>query len=135
MLKGIAASSGVTIAKAYKYETPAIEIVRKEADPEVEVKKFDLAVADSKRDIETIKEKAAGRLSEEELAIFDAHLMVVEDPAFADEVKNMIGNDKVNAEYAVETVANMYITMFESLDDEYMKLSFPNWSIVRKIGD
>ena len=121
MLKGIAASSGVTIAKAYKYETPAIEIVRKEADPEVEINKFDLAVADSKHDIETIKEKATGRLSDEELAIFDAHLMVVEDPAFGDEVKNMITNDKVNAEFAVETVANMYITMFESLDDEYMK--------------
>ncbi|MBR2546510.1 MAG: phosphoenolpyruvate--protein phosphotransferase [Erysipelotrichaceae bacterium] len=121
MLKGIAASSGVTIAKAYKYETPAIEIVRKDADPEVEINKFDLAVADSKHDIETIKEKATGRLSDEELAIFDAHLMVVEDPAFGDEVKNMITNDKVNAEFAVETVANMYITMFESLDDEYMK--------------
>ena len=121
MLKGIAASSGVTIAKAYKYETPAIEIVQKEADPEVEINKFDLAVADSKHDIETIKEKATGRLSDEELAIFDAHLMVVEDPAFGDEVKNMITNDKINAEFAVETVANMYITMFESLDDEYMK--------------
>ncbi|MBR4091171.1 MAG: phosphoenolpyruvate--protein phosphotransferase [Mogibacterium sp.] len=121
MLKGIAASSGVTIAKAYKYETPAIEIVRKDADPEVEINKFDIAVADSKHDIETIKEKATGRLSDEELAIFDAHLMVVEDPAFGDEVKNMITNDKVNAEFAVETVANMYITMFESLDDEYMK--------------
>jgi len=121
MLKGIAASSGVTIAKAYKYETPAIEIVKKDADPEVEINKFDLAVADSKHDIETIKEKATGRLSDEELAIFDAHLMVVEDPAFGDEVKNMITNDKVNAEFAVETVANMYITMFESLDDEYMK--------------
>ncbi|MBQ3376394.1 MAG: phosphoenolpyruvate--protein phosphotransferase [Erysipelotrichaceae bacterium] len=121
MLKGIAASSGVTIAPAYKYESPAIEIVRKEAEPEAEIAKFDAAVAQSVKDIETIKEKAAGRLSDEELAIFDAHLMVAEDPAMADEVKNMINNDKVNAEYALDMVAGNYIAIFESLDDEYMK--------------
>ena len=97
MLKGIAASSGVTIAPVYKYETPEIVIERREADGAAEVAKFDKAVADSKKDIETIKEKATGRLSDEELAIFDAHLMVVEDPAFADEVKNMITAENVNA--------------------------------------
>ena len=121
MLKGIAASSGVTIAKVYKYETPAIVIEKKSADPAVETAKYDAAVAVSKKEIETIKEKAAGRLSDEELAIFDAHLMVVEDPAMADEVKGMIENEKVNAEYALDTVAGNYIAMFESLDDEYMR--------------
>ena len=121
MLKGIAASSGVTIAPVYKYETPEIVIERREADGAAEVAKFDKAVADSKKDIETIKEKATGRLSDEELAIFDAHLMVVEDPAFADEVKNMITAENVNAEFAVDTVAKMYIGMFEAMDDEYMK--------------
>ena len=121
MLKGIAASSGVTIAPVYKYETPAIEIVRKDAVAEEEIAKYEKAVQDSIKDIETIKEKASGRLSEEELAIFDAHLMVANDPAFADEVKNMITNENINAEFAVDTVANTYITMFESLDDEYMR--------------
>ncbi|MBQ2213032.1 MAG: phosphoenolpyruvate--protein phosphotransferase, partial [Erysipelotrichaceae bacterium] len=62
MLKGIAASSGVTIAPVYKYETPEIVIERREADGAAEVAKFDKAVADSKKDIETIKEKATGRL-------------------------------------------------------------------------
>ncbi len=121
MLKGIAASSGVTIAPAYKYETPEITIVKKEGVPEEEIAKFDAAVVTSKKDIEIIKEKAAGRLSDEELAIFDAHLMVVEDPAMAEEVKNMITNEKVNAEYALDCVAGNYIAIFESLDDEYMK--------------
>ncbi|MBQ1314600.1 MAG: phosphoenolpyruvate--protein phosphotransferase [Erysipelotrichaceae bacterium] len=121
MLKGIAASSGVTIAPAYKYETPEIQIVKKEGVPEEEIAKFDSAVIASKKDIEIIKEKATGRLSDEELAIFDAHLMVVEDPAMAEEVKNMITNDKVNAEYALDCVAGNYIAIFESLDDEYMK--------------
>ncbi|MBQ9037625.1 MAG: phosphoenolpyruvate--protein phosphotransferase [Erysipelotrichaceae bacterium] len=121
MLKGIAASSGVTIAPVYKYETPELVIERKNADAAVEVAKFEKAVEDSTKDIETIKEKATGRLSEEELAIFDAHLMLVGDPAFADEVKNMITSENINAEFAVDTVAGNYIAMFESMDDEYMR--------------
>ncbi|MBR0474975.1 MAG: phosphoenolpyruvate--protein phosphotransferase [Erysipelotrichaceae bacterium] len=121
MLKGIAASSGVTIAPVYKYETPELVIERKNADAAAEVAKFEKAVEDSTKDIETIKEKATGRLSEEELAIFDAHLMLVGDPAFADEVKNMITSENINAEFAVDTVAGNYIAMFESMDDEYMR--------------
>ena len=49
MLKGIAASSGVTIAPAYKYETPEIQIVKKEGVPEEEIAKFDSAVIASKK--------------------------------------------------------------------------------------
>ncbi len=121
MLKGIAASSGVTIAKAFKLENPELVIVKKEADPEQEKVKFEEALTASKKDIQTIKDKAAGKLSDEELAIFDAHLMVADDPALASEVTGMIENDHVNAEYALDTVAGNYIAMFESLDDEYMR--------------
>ena len=121
MLKGIAASSGITIAKAYKLETPEISIVKKEANCAEECAKFDEAVAVSRKEIETIKEKAAGKLSDEELAIFDAHLMVADDPALSSEVKMMCENENCNCEYALDVVANNYITMFESLDDEYMR--------------
>ena len=44
MLKGIAASSGVVMAKAYKLEQPVLEITRKEADPEVELVRFRAAI-------------------------------------------------------------------------------------------
>lgn len=121
MLKGIAASSGITIAKAYKLEVPQITIEKKEGNPVEEIEKFKAALQASREDIEKIKAKAASKLSAEELEIFDAHLMVVDDPALSDEVTTMIENDKVNAEYALDTVANNYISMFESLDDEYMR--------------
>lgn len=121
MLKGIAASSGITIAKAYKLETPQITIEKKDSNPQEEIEKFKNALAASRKDIETIKERATGKLSDEELEIFDAHLMVVDDPAMSDEVISMIENEKVNAEYALDAVSNNYISMFESLDDEYMR--------------
>ncbi|NLZ75306.1 MAG: phosphoenolpyruvate--protein phosphotransferase [Erysipelotrichia bacterium] len=121
MLKGIAASSGITIAKAYKLETPEIIIECKQCDPQQEIEKFNKAVEVSKKDIAIIKEKAVGRLSDEDLQIFDAHLMVCEDPALCDGVIQMIESEQVNAEYALDSVAGNFISIFESLEDAYMR--------------
>lgn len=124
MLKGIAASRGIAIAKVYKLEVPVMEVVKKEgADVAVEVEKFNVALEKTKADIEGIKERtiAAGKLSEEEIAVFDAHLMMAGDPEFTNQIVSMIESEKVNAEYAAETVANTMITMFESMDNDYFR--------------
>ncbi len=121
MLKGIAASSGITIAKAYKLETPEIIIECRQCNPQQEIEKFNKAVEKSKKDIAVIKEKATGKLSDEDLQIFDAHLMVCEDPALCDGVIQMIESDQVNAEYALDSVAGNFISIFESLEDAYMR--------------
>lgn len=121
MLKGIAASAGVSIAKAYKLESPKVEIVKKEGEPAAEVEKFNAALEKTKKDIEGVKERAAARLSDEELAVFDAHLMMAGDPEFASQIVGMIENDKVNAEYAADVVANQMVTMFESMDNDYFR--------------
>ena len=121
MLKGIAASAGISIARVYKLEAPKVEIVKKEGDPAAEVEKFNAALEKTKKDIEGVKERAAKRLSEEELAVFDAHLMIAGDPEFASQIVNMIETDKVNAEYAADAVATQMVTMFESMDNDYFR--------------
>lgn len=121
MLKGIAASAGVAVAKAYKLETPVVVIEKKSGNPEEEIKKFEDALAKTVKDIEGVKERAAKRLSDEELAVFDAHLMMAGDPEFASQIKNMITNDEVNAEFAAEIVANQMIEMFEAMDNDYFR--------------
>lgn len=121
MLKGIAASSGIAIAKVYKLEQPKVEIVKKEGNPAEETAKFNAALEKTKSDIERIKEIASKRLSDEELAVFDAHLMMASDPELASQIINMIESEKVNAEYATDTVATQMITIFESMDNDYMR--------------
>lgn len=121
MLKGIAASQGVAISKVYKLEQPVLKIEKKEANVTEELKRFEDALEKTKADIETIKGKAAQNLSEEELAIFDAHLMVASDPDFIGQIEEMIKNDSVNAEYAVNEVGNMFIGIFETMEDAYMR--------------
>ena len=121
MLKGIAASSGIAIAKVYKLEQPKVEIVKKEAVAADEVKKFNDALEKTKRDIEGIKERAAKRLSAEELAVFDAHLMMASDPELASQIVATIENENVNAEYAADQVSTMMVAMFESMDNDYFR--------------
>ena len=121
MLKGIAASQGIAIAKVYKLEQPVLKIVQTSANPEEELKKLDSAFTKTIADIEQIKEVASKTLAEEELAIFDAHLMMIGDPEFRASIENEITLNSVNAEYAADCVSKMMISMFESMDDEYMR--------------
>lgn len=124
MLKGIAASSGIAIAKVYKLEVPTMNITdAKVEDVVAEVGKFKAAMAKTIADIEGIKERAtkAGKLSAEEIAVFDAHLMMAQDPMLADEIVNMIQAEGVNAGYATQEVANGMVVMFESMDSDYFR--------------
>ncbi len=121
MLKGIAASQGIAVAKVYKLQQPVLEITRKDAVAEEELKKLDEAFAKTVSDIEKIKEVASKSLAPEELAVFDAHLMMAGDPELRSQIEDMIKNDSVNAEFATEQVANMMITIFESMEDAYMR--------------
>ncbi len=120
MLKGIAASQGIALAKVYKLQQPVLNIERKEASSD-ELEKLENAFIKTIKDIETVKERAAVNLSEEELAIFDAHLMMANDPEIKDQIAFMIKDENVNAEYATKTVANNTIAMFESMEDAYFK--------------
>ena len=119
-LKGIATSSGIAIGKVYKLEQPTVVISTEKKDTEEQLKVFDDALAKTIIDIEQIKERASATLAKEELAIFDAHLMMAQDPEYKDQIVNMI-KDGSNADQATKTVSDMMIGMFESMDDAYFK--------------
>ena len=121
MLKGIAASQGIAIAKVYKLVQPVVEVTQTEADPEKELAKLDAAFKKTVADIEKIKAVASKSLKAEELAIFDAHLMMANDPEFRNMIEDEIRNSKVNAEFAAKSVADNMVSMFEAMDDEYMR--------------
>ncbi len=121
MLKGIAASQGIAIAKVYKLEQPKLNIQQVSSDPSTELAKLDAAFKKTVSDIEKIKEVASKSLKEEELAIFDAHLMMVNDPEFRGMIEQDINDNKNNAEFAAKTVSDNMVAMFEAMDDEYMR--------------
>ena len=120
MLKGIATSSGIAIGKVYKLEQPEIVINEAQGDPEKELKVFEDALNKTIGDIEAIKERASATLAEEELAIFDAHLMMAQDPEYSGQITEMIKTG-VTADHATKQVSDMMIGMFEAMDNEYFK--------------
>lgn len=121
MLKGIAASQGIAIAKVYKLEQPTLNIQQVSSNPSTELAKLDVAFKKTVSDIEKIKEVASKSLKEEELAIFDAHLMMANDPEFRGMIEQDINDNKNNAEFAAKTVSDNMVGMFEAMDDEYMR--------------
>ncbi|ATH91207.1 phosphoenolpyruvate-protein phosphotransferase [Bacillus glycinifermentans] len=121
-LKGIGASAGIAIAKAYRLEEPDLTVEKKNiSDFEAEVNRFDQAIEDSKKELETIKSHALKELGEDKAEIFSAHLLVLSDPELLNPVKDKIKSDSVNAEFALKETADMFVSMFESMDNEYMK--------------
>jgi phosphotransferase system enzyme I (PtsI) len=120
MLKGIATSRGIAIGKVYKLEQPAIVINEIGKGTEKELEIFGNALNKTISDIEQIKERASATLAPEELAIFDAHLMMAQDPEFRDQIVAMI-NEGNSADHATKQVSDMMIGMFESMDDAYFK--------------
>lgn len=123
MLKGIAASDGVAVAKAYLLVQPdlSFETVTVE-DTSAEEARLDAALAASQDELSVIREKAVESLGEEAAAVFDAHLMVLADPEMTGQIKETIRAKQVNAEAALTEVTNMFIAIFEGMDDNpYMQ--------------
>lgn len=121
-IHGIAASSGIAIAKAYRLETPDLAAEKRAvADVEAEVARLEAAVAKAKEELEAIKQHALEKLGEDKAAIFAAHLLVLDDPELLNPIKEKIQTERVNAEYALDETASFFISMFEVMDNEYMK--------------
>jgi len=121
--KGIAASNGVAIAKAYLLVDPDLSFDKKTInDVTAEQARVDDALKASSEDVTLIKSKAEKNLGASEAQVFEAHLMVLADPEMSGAIKQKIADDKVNAETAVKEVTDMYISMFEAMtDNEYMQ--------------
>ncbi|MGO2968253.1 MAG: phosphoenolpyruvate--protein phosphotransferase [Leuconostoc falkenbergense] len=121
--KGIAASNGVAIAKAYLLVDPDLSFDKKTInDVTAEQARVDDALKASSEDVTLIKSKAEKNLGASEAQVFEAHLMVLADPEMSGAIKQKIADDKVNAEAAVKEVTDMYIGMFEAMtDNEYMQ--------------
>ena len=121
-IKGIAASNGIAIAKAFKLIEPELTVVKTTiTDVETEINLYKEALVKTTEELQKIKVKAAQNLSEEEAAVFDAHINMANDPELLTQTTDKIKSENVNASYAFDEVSNMFIMMFESMDNEYFR--------------
>lgn len=122
MYKGTGASPGVALGKALVIEHSELNIEKKNIENvESEVEKLQAAVEESKKELEQVKERAKVELGEHEAEIFEAHLLVLQDPELIDQTIAKIRDEKVNADFALNEVKEMFVSIFESMDNEYMR--------------
>ncbi|MCE6056646.1 phosphoenolpyruvate--protein phosphotransferase [Mycoplasmopsis agalactiae] len=117
-IKGIGASKGIAIAKAFKIEELPLEILNNSKGAEYEIELFNKAVEQISADIKHTIEIAK---TNEQKEIFGAHLLLAQDPAAAEDIKNAIKNENKSAIYATNEYFNNMAAVFDSMDDAYMK--------------
>lgn len=119
---GKSAYKGIAIGKIKVFTKQPRGVFRKKIqDTAIELSRFESALEKAKNQLKQLYEKALGEVGESGAAIFEIHQMMLEDDDYLDSVKNIITEQKVNAEYAVATTSDNFSLMFSSMDDDYMK--------------
>lgn len=124
MISGILASPGIAIGKALLLQEDEIVLNTNtitEDQVEAEVQRFFDARNKSSAQLEIVKQKALETFGEEKEAIFEGHIMLLEDEELEEEILALIKNDKMHADNAIHTVIEEQASALESLDDEYLK--------------
>jgi phosphoenolpyruvate-protein phosphotransferase (PTS system enzyme I) len=120
---GIGVSPGIVTGKIFIYGRNDIPVshrpITKEEVPQ-EITRLEQAFAETRSQIHEIKHRVASDLGEADAIIFDAHLLVLEDPMLIDEVVKEINEGK-NAEMAFEHFINRYIKSLSAITDDYLR--------------
>ena len=120
--QGVAVSPGIARGVAYVYR-PDDEVPprRDVSDVGTEIQRFERALVATREQILTMQEQVAGSIGAKDAAIFDAHVLVVEDSMLSGEVTKMIEAEQCNAEHAFSSVVQRYVRSLAGLEDPYFR--------------
>ena len=124
IVQGIAASQGIAYGQIFVYIQSRVEIPTYQVDPAKridEVARFDRALVVTRQQITRIKNEVERNIGPEEAAIFDAHLMVLEDQALIGETIRDFESTESNIETCFNRISQRYIKAFSEIDDEYLR--------------
>ena len=120
--KAIGVSEGLAHAKALVIKEADLTVVKNSiTDAAAEQKRVIDAVEHAKKQIELLRDEAEKNIGAAEAEIFDAHLLMLDDPDFVEGITNLIADEMVCAEYACFVNCENFQAMFRAMDDEYMK--------------
>ncbi len=124
MISGILASPGVAFAKALLLKEDPIVINNEqvaEENVEREVARFFEARSKSSQQLEAIKVMAGKTFGEEKEAIFEGHIMLLEDEELESDIVSLIRDERFSAEKAIHHAIEQYASMMAELDDPYLR--------------
>jgi phosphotransferase system enzyme I (PtsI) len=122
-LRGLGVSPGIAIGEVQLTEK-VVFTSRKESIPEnkinAELTRLKKAVEQTKQQLVQIKNDIKNRVGEEHSFIFEAHLLILEDPSLHSALTEIIQKEKTRAEWAISRAHEKYVKLFESIKDEYL---------------
>jgi phosphotransferase system enzyme I (PtsI) len=124
VLKGIAASSGIVIGRAFLVHRGRVRIPQKVIKPPqvaTEIKRFKKAIERSKHQLREIKEKILAEEVRRHFFILDVHLMMLDDKMLIQDTIEVIKTKRVNAEWALDIVIEKLNAAFDTIEDEYLR--------------
>jgi phosphotransferase system enzyme I (PtsI) len=122
LLKGVAAVSGISIGTAYLYEKH-VEVVKDEVITNVDeaLDKFDSALKKSKKELKKIFDLAVDKMGDKRAQIFEAQMMILDDPILIENIKNRIKNEKRSPEFIVDAEISKYQKLLSDSKESYMQ--------------
>jgi phosphoenolpyruvate-protein phosphotransferase (PTS system enzyme I) len=123
-VRGMGVSAGIAIGRAVSISTRVGEVFRlpiADEDVEAEVERFHEAVRQAQVELGKTRVRASEKVGDELAAIFDAHVLLLNDPAFLGRVVDRIRSRRVNAEWAVSKIAEEIDEQFAHIDDSYLR--------------
>ena len=123
-LKGIAASGGIAIGKAYLWAKEEFVIPRQPISEDQiarQIQLFEEALIKTRHEILELQKKISSEMGQSEAEIFDAHLLVLEDRMLIEDVISQMKSEKLNAAYIFQNVLKKYVQVFLKIEDEYLK--------------
>jgi phosphotransferase system enzyme I (PtsI) len=124
VFKGISASPGIAIGKAFVLEDMDLAVGRWQVPPEAvkaEVSRFRLAVADTRKEMVGTQQKILKLLGKTHARLIEAYLLILEDPLISKDVVKNITANRVNAEYALSEAVAGAVKTLEAATDEYFR--------------
>ena len=124
ILTGIAASPGLAVGPIHRLEPEDLSVREREVDPcdfETEIATFHAALDVSRRDLIGIRDGIAGELGERAAAIYDAHLLILDDPELRKAVEQGIRTEGRNAAWIYRARMGAYLAHFDHVENEYLR--------------
>src|ERR1700751_5289561 len=121
---GAGVSPGIARGQVHVVRDELDEVARYRIGPSQvadEISRFETALIQTRMQILEMQQRIAESIGAKDAAIFDAHLLVVEDRTLIDEVLRKLETDLCNVEWVFQEVANNYAETLSKIDDPYLR--------------
>ena len=124
IFRGIPVSTGVCVGKILvlgQQRAPITRQVISEADVALQLEHLEQGLMTTRKQLNEIQQQVTQAMGAKDASIFEAHLLVLDDPTLLEGVARMIAEERVTAEWAFYTIAERFAQTLEALPDDYLR--------------